>query len=108
MSQRKQGFTPAPDGFAFGYLLPSRATILPVDTGPAWGIFPDALTLAVLGIPPTPGGLFAHAGALPPQLRLPNFSMAPFFNETWDFVGVAFAADASYLGRTNAVRVSWN
>ena len=98
----------APRGFGFGYLLVSRATILPLDTGPVFGLFPDTLTLSVLGTAPSPGSLFAHVGALPPPMRLPNLAMVAFFGETWDFVGVAHGLDGRYLGRTNAVRVTWN
>lgn len=98
----------APARFGYGYLLVSRATLLPVDTGPFFGLLPDGLTLSVLAATPEPGSLFAHLGALPPALTLPNFFMAPFFNETWDLTGVAFGLDGRYLGRTNVERVTWN
>ncbi|MFK7739729.1 MAG: hypothetical protein AB8H80_05345 [Planctomycetota bacterium] len=98
----------APQGFAFGYLLPSRATILPADTGPFFGLFPDFLTLAILGFNLQPAGLLAHGGSLPPAITLPPLTLLSFAGETWDFVAVSFAADGRFLGRTNLVRVTWN
>jgi len=98
-----------PTGTGFGFLLMSASTLLPVDTGPFFGLQPDALTFVLFNLTPTPGNPLAWSGAADPlPLSIPTLGMAPFFGQTWDVVGVAFGNDLSYLGRTNMRRVTWN
>ncbi|MEM7204758.1 MAG: hypothetical protein AAF628_31165 [Planctomycetota bacterium] len=96
-----------PEPLGRGWLLFSASTFLPVDSGPLFGIMPDSLTLAILGLPATPGGPLSFAAPAPTGWSIPQFGMAPFFGQTWDCVAVAFAPGGQYLGRTNVERVTW-
>ena len=90
-----------------GWVFLSATAVLPVDSGPFFGIMPDGLTLQSFAAPPAPGGLLAFLNTPPAPLTIPQFGMAPFFNQTWDAVAVAFAPDGCFLGRTNVARVTW-
>ncbi|MFT4513367.1 MAG: hypothetical protein ACI89X_000564 [Planctomycetota bacterium] len=97
-----------PNGTAFGFMLLSAATVLPVDTGPFFGLQPDILTFFVFNQSPTPGNILAWSGSQDPfPLTVPQFGMAPFFGQTWDVVGVAFGGGFNFIGRTNMQRVTW-
>ncbi len=96
-----------PKPLGTGFVLISRSTFLPADTGPWLGLMPDLFTLTILTIPPSPGGFPAFNGTPPPVLSLPPNTMRPFATETWDFVAVAFSPTGQFLGRSNLTRVTW-
>lgn len=96
---------PQPVGFGFVFL--SASTFLPVGTGPFFGITPDILTITILGLTPTPGGIVSYVTTPPTPVTVPQFGMLPYFGQTWDGVAVAFAPNAQFLGRSNVVRVTW-
>jgi len=104
-SVQMQGF---PQPLGFGYLLISQSTFLPADSGPFFGLMPDALTLSILTTAPTPGGLLAFTGPGSPGFVIPQLGMLAFAGQTWDLVTVAFSPTAQLVGRTNLERVTWN
>jgi hypothetical protein len=97
-----------PVGATHGFTLISTSTLLPADTGPMFGLLPDALTFAILGFPTLPGNIFAYAGTAPLPFVVPPLGMAAFAGQTFDLVGVAFGAGGRLIGRTNLRRVTWN
>ncbi|MFG0316135.1 MAG: hypothetical protein ACF8XB_02585 [Planctomycetota bacterium JB042] len=97
----------APGPIGVGFLFLSTSTFLPAESGPFFGLMPDALTLAVLNLSPTPGGLLVFTGSAPAPLVTPSLTMAPFFGQTWDAVSVVFSPEGKLLGKSNLVRVTW-
>lgn len=97
----------APGQVGSGYLFLSTSTFLAPDTGPFFGLVPSALTLTIMQLPPTQGNFLAFRNALPAPVTLPNFTMAPAANQTWDCVAAVFDPQGTFIGRTNLVRVTW-
>lgn len=90
-----------------GWIFVSRSAFLEKGSGPFFGIVPDALTLTVLGMPATPGGILAFFAVPPPTIVAPTGTMLPFYGETWDAVAVAFAPGGKLIGRSNVARTTW-
>ena len=95
-----------------GLTLISTSTLLPLGSGPLFGLWPDALLWTLLTTPIATGnplhfpvGPMGVFPALP--LVAPPGSLSAFAGQTWDLVAVVLGPSQSYLGQSNIVRVSW-
>ena len=95
-----------------GLTLISTSTLLPLGSGPMFGLWPDALMWTLLTTPIALGNpLHFPVGPMGvfPDLPLvaPPGSLSAFAGQTWDLVAVVLGSSQSYLGQSNIVRVAW-
>lgn len=96
-----------------GYLFVSATTILPVGAGPMLGLLPDGLTWSILSEPLVAGSPLHFpigvVGVFPDvPFAVPSPALSFLAGQTWDFAAMLLnSSTATYVGRSNVVRVVW-
>ncbi len=106
------GINGLPPAASEGYILVSTTTTGYPNTGPVFGIVPDAVTWSGINSPGFPGNPLHYLTGFPGYFPSVPFVVGPgslsfLVGQTWDFVGIYFAPGFQYIGRSCVSRVTF-
>jgi hypothetical protein len=104
--------TSVPPGTSEGFMLVTADTTGAICTGPAFGIYPDAITWDVVMQPALPGSPLHWVAGFPGLYPQAPIVVAPgtlsfLAGQSWRVVSIAFGPGFVYLGRTQVVQLNW-
>ena len=103
----------ATNGYTLISMITASSMGFDYGTGPAFGLFPDALTFSIALQSPTPGNPLRWSWPVPSTvfpnaaLILPAGTFTYAAGQTWETVGIALDANFGLVGVTPVRQINW-